>query len=217
MSEKFRPRVKTWLAIALLLPLALAACSSSGSSTGASSEDDDAEYPGYVGTVEGTNAFVGIIATDNEAGDNEAVVYVCDGDDEIREWFSGAIDDPASITMVNEGGGSVDAVWSDNDGGSWSGEVTLNDGSTHAFTTELAEGNEGGPGIYEVYGDEPEAEEVWAVWVIDNDGNERGAALRRGKSLSPTPTFQRGSVSFGGSTFTTTQFVGMNGYIGMNG
>ncbi len=41
---------------------------------------------GFVGTVEGTNAFVSILL-----GEEEGIAYVCDGDEDISEWFSGPI------------------------------------------------------------------------------------------------------------------------------
>ncbi|MGI9609782.1 MAG: hypothetical protein ACR2NL_05760 [Acidimicrobiia bacterium] len=206
-----RPRLRVWLAIAVLLSLAAAACSDAGgATTGGSSEDDDTLDNGYVGTVVGTNAFVGVLATDRADGENEAVVYVCNGDEEIREWFMGAIDDPAQITMNNDQGGSVTAEWSDDH---WTGEVTLNTGETHTFTTEEATGD---AGIYEVFDEEAAAEGIWVAWVVDNDGNERGAALKRGTFFS-TPRLSFPSVSFGGQTFATNIFQASSGVIEMNG
>lgn len=107
---------------------------------------DDAEDAGFVGTVEGTDAFVGlVVATDTAAGADEALVYVCDGEEGIREWFKSAVDDPRSFTLINDGGGTVTAELAD---GTWSGHVTFADGSTHGFTTVRAGGDgHGGAGI----------------------------------------------------------------------
>ncbi|MCW8848897.1 MAG: hypothetical protein OQJ81_02880, partial [Melioribacteraceae bacterium] len=37
---------------------------------------------GFVGTVEGTNAYIAFLVAEEEA-----IVYVCNGDEEIAEWF----------------------------------------------------------------------------------------------------------------------------------
>jgi hypothetical protein len=88
------PRRASWLSLALILLLPLAAC---GGSDGNGDGDDQAEEKKskpvegtFVGKVRGTEAFVAVVAAPPpEGADRRAVtVYVCDGT-RVCEWFPG--------------------------------------------------------------------------------------------------------------------------------
>jgi len=165
--------------------------------------DTGGETLGFVGAVDGTNAFVSVVVADGGTAGDEAIVYVCDGEAEIREWFRGPIDDPTHFNLSNDAGAGVNVTLGD---GGYSGEFTQTSGPAHAFTTVQASGD---AGLYEV--DDPTAAEdgVWAAWIVDNDGNERGAFLRRGK-FRPTPRLRS-------TSFRLSRFGVRNGVIDMNG
>ncbi len=171
------------LIVVCLAVVAVAGCGS----------DSSAAKHGYVGTLQGPDAFVAIVAADDEA-----VVYVCNGDEGIGEWFEGRIDDSADFILTNVAGASVQAMYVDE---TWQGDVTFADGSTHAFTTVVAED---GAGIHNVDDDDAAAEGVWAAWIIDNEGNERGAVSSRGSLVTATSKFAGSSFRFGGFTFTVS-------------
>ena len=148
--------------------------------------DDDAggepggESLGFVGTVEGTDAFVSVVVADSDSETDEAIVYICDGEAELREWFRGPVDDPTSFELSNESGAVVTVELVD---GTFRGEFAEGDGLVHGFDTVEAIGE---AGLYQVDDEEAAADGVWAAWVVDNDGNERGAFLRRGV-FQPAP------------------------------
>jgi hypothetical protein len=48
-----------------------------------------------------------------------------------------------------------------------------------------------------------------AIWVIDNAGDERGAILKSG-TFQTTTRFSP-TLTFAGSTFVVTEYIGMNG------
>ncbi|HUW04377.1 MAG TPA: hypothetical protein VMW08_18650 [Acidimicrobiales bacterium] len=196
---------KRWklLAVAGLgVSLLLAGCGGSDDDAG---ESDDAESLGFVGTVEGTDAFVSVLVADNDTDTDpdEAIVYICDGDAELREWFQGPIDDPSTFELANDAGAAVTLELVD---GVFEGEFTDTAGSTHGFDTVEATGD---AGLYEVDDEQATEEEVWAAWVVDNDGNEQGAFLRSGV-FQPT-------IRLSASPFRLSRFSVTNGVIEMNG
>jgi hypothetical protein len=122
---------------------------------------------GFVGELEGTDAFVAVVADEDSVE-----VYACDGESGIAERFTGEVDDPEDFTVSNDNGGEAVVAFAD---GAYSGEVTLSDGSTHAFTTEAAEGDAG------LYHPEALPEDIaGAGWVVLNDGTQRGSILFAG-------------------------------------
>lgn len=156
-------------------------------------DDDEAESTesaaaeaqnGFVGQVEGTNAFIAIVA-----GTEEAAVYVCDGESQISTWFAGPVGDPAAFELSADDGASISVELVE---GTYSGTFTDPDGNAHTFDSTAANGD---AGLYRMVGAETEQHELWGGWVIDNDGNERGALRRRGRFL-PTPRFSGSRLSF---------------------
>lgn len=191
----FRSMIRT-LALVCVSAVLVASC-------GDADNDGTDESLGFVGTVEGTDAFVSLLVVSGSTGLDQALVYVCDGDAELAEWFEGPIDDPTSLALTNDAGASVTFELVD---GAFRGEFTDTAGATHGFATVEATG---GAGLYEVDDEVATADGVWAAWVVDNDSSERGA-FRRGGTFEPTPRLS--SVSYRLSRFSIT-----NGAIGMNG
>lgn len=124
-----------------------------------------------MGAVEGTNAFIAVVAS---AG--QAVVYVCDGESDIAEWFFGPLDDERHLDLPNDHGAHVTAVVV---GDTFSRTVRFADGSEHGFTTEHAVP---GAGIYRVTGDNATNAGVVAGWVVNNEGEQRGSLRVNGRN-----------------------------------
>lgn len=144
---------------------------------------------GFVGTVDGTNAFIALLVASEEA-----LVYVCNGEEGISEWFYGPIADPTNISMANGSGAKITGQFS---GSSFSGNVILRNTNSHSFkaTPNTAEAT----GIYRVYGDQAIQDEVGAGWILNSSGDERGSF--KFKSLfQPTPK----KPIFGGTTDGTS-------------
>jgi hypothetical protein len=120
---------------------------------------------GFVGSVDGTNAFIALLVAKEEA-----IVYVCNGDEEIAEWFKGNISDPENISLTNGDGAQVTGKF---DGSSFTGSVALRNSSRHSFTASSNTGTE--TGIFRVYGDEATQEGVDAGWILNSSGDERGS------------------------------------------
>jgi hypothetical protein len=149
----------------------------------------DEESLGFVGTVEGTDAFVSVLVADSDTETDEAIVYICDGAVESRDWFRGPVDDPTNFQLTNDAGASVTVELVD---GTFRGEFTDATGPVHSFDTVEATGE---AGLYEV-------------------DNERGAFLRGG-AFHATPRLS--STTFRLSRFSTTSGVlEMNGIVAPN-
>lgn len=132
---------------------------------------------GFVGTVDGTNAFIAILVANEEA-----VVYVCNGDEGINEWFEGGITDPENISLQNSTGATVAGNFA---ASQFTGTVVLTDGSSHLFTAGANAGSNAG--ISQVYGDLAKQEGVYAGWIVDAENKERGS-FRLNFVFQATPT-----------------------------
>ena len=169
------------LAVLPLICLGLARC---GNEAG---DDSDAHAPlGDVGTVEGTVAYVAALVSD--AG---AVVYVCDGASELALWFEGAIDSAGTVALVTPRGDSLDARLRD-DG--VTGTFVTADGERHAFAATVVDGD---AGLYRALSDDASAAGIHAGWIVDRQGDERGA-LRRGETFEPAPALDRSGLRIDG-------------------
>ncbi len=125
-----------------------------------------------VGTVEGTNAYIGIRYND---ATKSVSLYVCDGAD-LYGWLEGPVK-RNRFELSNDKGLAVEGTLAD---GGASGTVTLPDGSIHPFTTEAAELP---AGLYEQYGS-TDGNAVRAGTIVLPDGTQRGAAI---PAPSPPP------------------------------
>jgi hypothetical protein len=140
-----------------------------GEPTSPASSEPAGPDRGHVGRVSGTDAFIAVVA-----GGGEAVVYVCDGDAGIAEWFAGPVADEGSFDLTNDGGAGVRAAVVDD---RYEGEVTFANGDQRPFSAVAAEE---GAGLYRVMGSEAEAAGVDAGWIVDNDGEQRGSMRVQG-------------------------------------
>jgi hypothetical protein len=158
-----------WMGV---MTVGLVACGGADSADSADQADGgdgaagEAAPPAFVGELEGTDAYVAVVAD----GD-DVEVYACDGESELAVRLLDTVDDPASFVLTNDAGASAAVELVD---GVYEGELTLADGSTHAFTTEEAEGD---AGLFHAV-DAPEG--VSAGWVVLNDGRQRGSILFAG-------------------------------------
>ncbi|MDH5671476.1 MAG: DUF4150 domain-containing protein [Myxococcales bacterium] len=166
------------------LVLLASACAARGGRAGAAPE------AGFVGQVAGSEAFIAIVT-----GETEAAAYVCNGEEQIFEWFEGALDAPGAIQLSNAAGGELSATRL---GDGFEGEVTLSAGTRHSFTSEVADS---AAGLFRVLGAEAEADGIKAGWIVDNDGDERGALLRSG-SFEPAPALPSEGLRLNGVTYS---------------
>ena len=75
---------------------------------------------GFAGTVDGTDAIVSILL-----GSEEGIVYVCNGDEDISEWYYGPVPNLNDISFTNPQGARITASLI---GNSFKGKITLRDG-----------------------------------------------------------------------------------------
>jgi len=183
-----------WI-ISLLAVTLVMACGNETPGGNPPVEPTDEVDHGFVGTLDGTDAFVALVVS----GSN-AAVYACDGDGGIAEYFWGAVEDDTEVALDSLTGGSVRAELVD---GAYAGTLTFPDGSEHTFTTERAVGD---AGMYLVVGEQAVVAEVSAGWILDNNGAERGALIRRG-SFEPTPKFDTGGLILEDEGFAMTKLV----------
>ena len=116
----------------------------------------------FVGTVDGTDAFVALVPQE----DNSLIAYVCDGQT-ISTWFKGERNENA-VDLTAANGARLQASL---EADTATGSITLTDGQTYAFTTQLATG---GAGLYRAEETISGADYVGG-WIILNDGSQRGA------------------------------------------
>jgi len=130
---------------------------------------------GFVGMVDDTDAFIALLVASDEG-----IVYVCNGDEEIAEWFRGTVTDPKSINLTNSAGAQIGAQFK---GNSFQGTITLR--NDHSLTFQATPNTDKDSGIYRVYGEEAEQDEIEAGWILDSEGDQRGS-LRIGNSFQRT-------------------------------
>jgi hypothetical protein len=151
---------------------------------------------GFVGTVDGTDAFIALLIADKEA-----IVYVCNGEEEIYEWFRGNITDPENISLNNGYGSQVVGKYVDR---SFTGNVILSNGNTHSFSAIPNTGNE--KGIFQVYGDLAAQEGIVAGWILNTSGEERGS-FRFNSVFVATPVKPKTStIMFKSNSFSIQRF-----------
>jgi len=166
-------KTQSWVhrgGVGALLAVAVAAlggCSSGGSDE-APVGSGAAVIRSYVGTVEGTSAFVAVVVDGSRA-----LAYVCDGvpaeplgtTPTVQAWFNGASD--GSRVDVQQAGGQLELQLTES---GMSGSVILADGRAASVTGRLATGD---AGLYraEASGDDGTAV---AGWILAADGQQRG-------------------------------------------
>jgi hypothetical protein len=152
---------RIFLSLALLLAVLTAACAPA-------TESVQSEEPGhvdhFVGTVDGSNAFIGLATKDDRI-----LAYVCDGTLQqaptIYAWFQGELSG-SSFDLTSEEGLHLTGQIESHD---VSGTVQFADGSEHAFTAALAEHPSG------LYRQEEtvDGNQIISGWIV-RDGDFRG-------------------------------------------
>jgi hypothetical protein len=138
---------------------------------------------GFVGTVDGTNAFVSILL-----GEERGIAYVCNGDEDIAEWFSGPVSDLKEVSFSNAKGAKITASFINY---SFEGEVLLSDGRKFLFKAGVNSGTYGG--IYRVLGDDAVQAEIEAGWIVKTETEQRGSFKFRNVS-QPTTTLNKSKM-----------------------
>lgn len=161
----------------------------------------------FVGKIDGTNAFVGIVTDEQQAEG-----YVCDGAS-FKELFQGTLADASAgqLTLAGEDGDSLTLAIDQNtlpdlfaSGGNLAGSLlTQADNALHPFSAEPAMG----PGaVYLSIGTLPDGTTTDGGTVVLNNGDLRGILALLGIALAivgPTlglaiPTFFIGGGNAGG-------------------
>lgn len=140
---------------------------------------------GFVGMVDGTDAFIAVLVANKEA-----IVYVCNGEEEISEWFKGNISNPENFSLTNSSGAQVDANLV---GSSFTGSLVLSNTNTHSFTATPNTGYE--VGIFRVYGDLADQEGIVTGWILNASSEERGS-FRLRSVFQATPAKPKTSSTF---------------------
>jgi hypothetical protein len=150
--------------MSLVVSLVLISCEKTSTDPEANLFDIQGEN-GFVGTVDETDAFIALLVAEEEA-----IVYVCNGEEEISEWFRGDISDPYNISLANDAGAQVTAKF---EGNVLSGQVSLLSMDSHSF--EATPSNAEGAGVFRVMGDEAAQDGLEAGWIQNSAGDERGS------------------------------------------
>lgn len=151
---------------------------------------------GFVGTVNGTNAFISLLI-----GDNEGIVYVCNGDEEISEWFKGSIVDPTNIIFTNYDGAKISAKFENN---SFIGEVTLSTDVKQSFSAQPSRNENSG--IYRVMGEEATTDNLYAGWILNSEGIEKGS-VRIGSKFQNAIALPQNSAIINNKSYPVFQFI----------
>jgi hypothetical protein len=195
LGDKMR---KIKLLVIMFISIIIISCSEDSPTEPEQSVFEVQGESGFVGNVEGTNAFISLLIAQEEA-----IVYVCNGEEEISEWFKGNISDPENISLTNTDGAQVSGKF---EGSSFSGSVVLRNSNTHSFTASKNTGAE--TGVFRVYGDEATQEGIWAGWIVNSSGDERGSfkfnSVFQTTPKKPKFNFGDGSVHF--FTFNSKSF-----------
>ena len=136
---------------------------------------------GFVGAVNGTNAFVSILL-----GAEEGIAYVCHGEENTYEWFNGAVNNLEEIRFTNGNGAKLTASLIDN---AFKGEITFKDGKHFSFNAAVNTEIYGG--IYRVIDQEAEKAEIAAGWIVKSEQDQRGALKLNSKILSSSPLSEK--------------------------
>lgn len=152
---------------ALLLTLALTACSS-GAVDKAASTSPSSAVRSYVGAAEGTDAFVAVVV--DERG---ALAYVCDGvprdpvgaPPTVQAWFNGTFD--GRVVDVQQPAGRLVLQLTATD---MAGTLTLAGGRTVAVSGRVVTGD---AGLYRAESSGPDGKAVGG-WILASDGQQRG-------------------------------------------
>ena len=151
---------------------------------------------GFIGKVNGTDAFIVVMLFPAET-----IAYICNGEENIHGWFWQLSDEPEIMSMTSSRGAQLNAEF---DGNYFVGEVTLENGNTHSFTA--APSNEEDHGLFLIVDDKATDEGIEGGWIVNQSGEVRGALVVN-SSFQTTPSLQTSSVSVNGSSFQVLHVV----------
>ncbi len=180
----------TRIALAVMaVALVTAGCDDEG---GGEKTDKEAELEtisgSFVGTVEGTDAYVAVIV----APDEDAGAYVTDGASSV-DFLDGALQADDTARLGNDGGAVLEVTFDDLTA---SGTFTRPGIEPHNFTAEKE------PAPAGLYHDQQffDDGEYVGGWVVLGDGTQRGAVRRYETPLPPgsvdATTFRPGDKTF---------------------
>ncbi len=149
---------------------------------------------GFVGPLDRSDALVAVLVSGGQA-----VVYVCNGNEDISLWFAGP-GESSVIGLTNLAGARVEAAVS---GGEVAGTVTFAGGEQHEF---LAVPAEPGAGLLRVTGADATADGIDAGWIVANDGETRGS-LRVNGTRRTAPAAPGGSVTVDRTDYPVSVFL----------
>lgn len=137
----------------------------------------------FVGTVEGTDAFIALVPQEN----NTVIAYVCDGQT-ISTWFRGDRTENGIDLAAANGAQLIANLEAE----TATGRFILPDGQEHTFTAQLATDP---AGLYRAE-EAIDGTEYVGGWIILADGDQRGAINGISDGTSNTiaaPRFSGGS------------------------
>lgn len=141
---------------------------------GTATSSDPASMQGsWAGTIEGTDGYIAFVASQDRI-----VAYACDSA-AIHDWFTVAA---TSNVAASANGLSLSAAPSAD---AWRGQLTLADGSSHAFVADRS----AAPILFRAEGETPDAR--WLGGWIDRGGaGQRGTLIvdRSGSTTQLSPT-----------------------------
>ena len=160
-------RASVVTALVALAVVLLAACGSSGSK-GTSAPSPSATVRSYVGTAQGTGAFVSVVVDGSRA-----LTYVCDGvpadptgtPPTIQAWFNGPSDGGAVDVQQPAGRLQLQLTGSD-----MTGTLTLTDDRRLSVSGRMVDAD---AGLYRAETAGAEGKAV-AGWILAPDGQQRG-------------------------------------------
>lgn len=168
--------------ISVVMLFVISACENTNDEPVANFFDIQGEN-GFVGIVDGTDAFVSILL-----GEEKGIAYVCNGDEDISEWFSGMVLDLNEVSFTNAKGGKITASFINN---SFEGEVLLRDGRRFQFVAVVNTGIYGG--IYRVLGEDAVQAEIEAGWIVKSEAEQRGS-FKFKTVTQPTTTLSKSKL-----------------------
>jgi hypothetical protein len=162
----------------------------------------------FVGTVEGTDAFIGIV-TDGD----RLIAYLCDGAGaSLADFYTGAAHDAAAgmLTLKTDDGPDVLTLATDDVsqprlagfGTSLAGSFVMADGVSHAFIAELA----AGPGaLYRTDETMPDGTDAEGGWVVLSNGDVRGSLNKTQPDGAAPSAAQMSAAATGTSAQASSQ------------
>ena len=132
----------------------------------------------FVGTVSGTDAYVGVVAAKAKGGRRAVLAYVCDGQ-QLADWFTAKVTGNHATLKAKNGDRLTVALTKSQA----SGTLTLADGTRQAFT---ATPGARPAGLYQAV-TKTSGKQYLGGWVLLPDGTQRGA-IKLATSVVANPT-----------------------------